>query len=232
MTSVAVVIPFRSDDPERIEIMAWCVRRWGALTDYPILVQRDDADGPFNRSRAVNLGVARAEADVVIVADADTAVRDGQAQALAESLDFVPWAIGYSRWVHLGPAATTEAVGSSPDVQLPGNPQGLSVRYQSWDSVCGLWAMRTEDYYHIGGNDERFAGWGWEDTAFAMKADTLLGPAHRLTGVGLHLFHALRPDRKSDHSARANLDLWERYEKANGDPDAMTALVRESLAAG
>lgn len=230
MTSVAVVIPFRSEDPERIEILRWTLGRWGKLTDWPILTPHDDrTEGPFNRSRAVNRGVAMAGTEYVVVADADTAIRHGQAEALIGLLTTAPWAIGYSRFVHLAQVATQEALAAPVDVALPENPSGPSVRYASWESVCGLWAMRTEDYHLIGGNDEGFEGWGSEDTAFAMKADTLLGKHERLPGVGLHLFHELRPDRKTDPAARANYERLGRYEKANGNPEAMTALVRESL---
>lgn len=230
MTSVAVVIPFRSDDPERIGILRWTLGRWGELTDWPILTPHDDrTEGPFNRSKAVNRGVAMAETEYVIVADSDTAVRHGQAEAMLGLLHSSPWTIGYSRFVHLAQVATQEALAAPVDVALPANPRGPSVRYASGKSVCGLWAMRTEDYHLIGGNDEGFEGWGSEDTAFALKADTLLGKHERLPGVGLHLFHELRPDRKTDRHAKANYERLGRYEKAAGDPEAMTALVRESL---
>lgn len=231
MTSVAVVIPFRSEDHVRIGILRWTLGRWGQLTDWPILTPHDDrTEGPFNRSRAVNRGVAMAGTEYVIVADADTAVRHGQAELMIGQLGAgAPWIIGYSRFVHLGQVATQEALSAPVDIELPANPRGPSVRYSSWESVCGLWAMRTEDYHLIGGNDEGFEGWGSEDTAFAMKADTLLGKHERLPGVGLHLFHELRPDRKTDAAARANYERLGRYEKAAGDPEAMTALVRETL---
>lgn len=230
--SVSVVIPWRSDDPERTEIFRWCLHRWGSLTDYRIITPNDgQTEGPFNRSKAVNRGVALAAGDdVVIVSDADTAIRHGQPEAMIAALrSGANWVIGYSRFVHLAQVATQEALSAPVDVALPENPSGPSVRYASWESVCGLWAMRTEDYHLIGGNDEGFEGWGSEDTAFAMKADTLLGKHERLPGVGLHLFHELRPDRKTDASARANYERLGRYEKAAGDPEAMTALVRESL---
>lgn len=230
--SVSVVIPWRSDDPERTEIFRWCLHRWGSLTDYRIITPNDgQTEGPFNRSKAVNRGVALAAGDdVVIVSDADTAIIHGQPEAMIAALqNGANWTIGYSRFVHLAQVATQEALASPVDIVLPSNPRGPSVRYASWESVCGLWAMRTEDYHLIGGNDEGFEGWGSEDTAFAMKADTLLGKHERLPGVGLHLFHELRPDRKTDRHAKANFERLRLYEKAAGDPESMTALVRESL---
>ena len=234
MTNVCVVVPFRSTDPERRRIFSWALARWQKLVpdEWAIAVRGDgQTEGPFNRSRAVNAAVAATGADVVIVSDGDTAVRHGQAEAMVRAIEDHPYVIGYSRFVHLAKIATEEALTSPVDIPLPENPQGPSVRFQSWESVCGLWAMRREDHHAIGGQDERYSGWGAEDSAFAMKASTLLAPPHRLPGVGLHLHHHLRADRKTDASARANFALLTEYEKAEGDPAAMTAIVRASLAA-
>lgn len=235
--TVAVVVPFRSDDPERVRIKEWVLARWGLLHPTYRLIVADDGreSGTFCRSAAVNRGVAQAErdgAEAVIVADADIAVLPDQAEAMVAALaDRVPWVIGYARFVHLAKVATAEALKSAPDVSLPQNPVGPVVRFQSWESVCGLWAVRPDDYRFVGGNDERFQGWAPEDVAFAYKADTLLGKAHRVPGVGLHLFHSLRPNRKTDQDARNGYALFTEYEKAAGDPEAMTAIVRASLLA-
>lgn len=228
--NATVIIPYRSEDPERERIFRWCLARWASLTDYPIITPHDDrTEGPFSFTTAANRGVEMAETDVVILADADTAVLHGQGEACAEAAAVHPWVIGYSRFCHLAPVATSEALTAPPDVALPQNPTGPSVRYQTWEAVCGLLAFRREDYLAIGGMDPRFQGWGWNDSSFALQADTLLGPRHRLPGAGLHLYHHLRPNRKSDPDARANFLLGQRYEAAAGDPEAMTLLVRERL---
>jgi hypothetical protein len=229
VTDVAVVVPFRSDDPERVVLRDWCVARWAALHPaWPLLVIGDGAEsGPFNRSRAVNRGVAATDAEVVIVADADIAVRHGQALEMVDVLGWASWVVGYRTMTHLTRQATIRFMSYGPETPMTQSPDG-GVRWMSTESVCGLVALRRDDYLAIGGNDERFCGWGWEDTSFAYKADTLLGPHRRTPGECIHLFHTLRPDRKQDANALAHAELGARYEAAAGDPDAMTALAREA----
>lgn len=238
MPSVSVVIPWRSEDPERTRLFDWCLARWYALhPDWQIVTPHDDrTEGPFNRSVAVNRGVEMADGNVVVIADADTAVRHGQAYEALGRLHGKPWVVGYETMCHLTPQYTSIILDHPPDARwndrLSTSDIGRNViRWSSTESVCGLVVLRRDDYLSIGGNDPRFQGWGWEETSFAYKADTFLGPHVRSSGDCLHLFHELRPDRKTDADAEANRALGARYEAANGDPEAMTSLVRESLGA-
>ena len=233
MTSVSVVIPFRSDGPERNALYRWCLARWDALhPEAEIITTHDDRiDGPFCRSRAVNRGAEMASGDVLVIADADIAVRHGQVAAGLERLDAgATWVLPYRRMVHLTGSWTLAVLAASPWFDLPDRVHAEAVRFQSTASVCGMVMIRRDDYRAIGGNDERFMSWGHEDVAFAMKADTLLGDVHRTDGDVVHLYHDLRADRKTDTHARANRDLGRQYERAAGDPEAMTALVRQALA--
>lgn len=233
MTSVSVVIPFRSEDPERNALYRWCLARWDALhPEAEIITTHDDRiDGPFCRSRAVNRGAEFASGDVLVIADADIAVRHGQVAAGLERLDAgATWVLPYRRMVHLTGSWTLAVLAASPWFDLPDRVHAEAVRFQSTASVCGMVMIRRDDYRAIGGNDERFMSWGHEDVAFAMKADTLLGDVHRTDGDVVHLYHDLRADRKTDTHARANRDLGRQYERAAGDPEAMTTLVRQALA--
>jgi hypothetical protein len=232
MTTVGVCVPFRSDDPERIRIFDWVTERWDALhPKWPLIVTTDgNTDGPFNRARAVNRAVGNIRTDIILIADADIMVQHGQAEAIAAAIRQanVPWVVGYEAMVHLNSRATEQVLNDSPDTRKDG-AERADTRWSSVESVCGLIGLRNEDYNLIGGNDERFTGWGFEDTSFAVKADTLLGPHYRLPGECLHLFHELRSDRKVDAQAQANRKLARRYTAAAGDPDAMTKLARESM---
>ncbi len=232
MTTVGVCIPFRSDDPERIRLFDWVTERWDTLhPKWPCIIATDgETEGPFNRSRAVNRAVGNIRTDILLIADADIMVQHGQAEAIAAAIERgnVPWVVGYETMTHLSHRATDRLLTEPPDVRKDG-AERLEVRWASTDSVCGLIGIRAEDYDLLGGNDERFEGWGWEDTSFALKADTLLGGHYRLPGECLHLFHELRNDRKTDSRAHANRRLHRRYVAAAGDPDGMTKLARESM---
>ena len=84
--------------------------------------------------------------------------------------------------------------------------------------------------------NSRFRGWGGEDVAFLRSVDTLYGKHRNTDNDVLHLWH---PQFVTDTtvanwkvrvwegqtSPRANDKLATRYHKANGNPEAMQALV-------
>jgi hypothetical protein len=232
MTSVSAIIPWRSDDPDRTRIFEWICARWEALhPDWTLITSHDDrTEGPFCRSRAVNRGVDMADTEIVIIADADIAVTQIQTDLMVTVLsshDRAPWVIGYNLFEQWTPRATKFCLQQHPDTPLPiaGPP-----RWSSTESVCGLIGLRRADYLQIGGFDERAVGWAGDDVPFAITADTLLGEHLRIPLPCAHLYHPQRADRKTDADAQRNFILEARYREANGDPDAVTALIREHLA--
>lgn len=235
VTSVSVIIPYRSDEPERQRLFDWCVTRWAALhPDWQLVTPHDGAaEGPFNRSRAVNRGVDMADGEVVIVADADICVRYGQAEEMVASLEAgANWVVGFQRMVHLTYERTQNILTADPDaIDPPAHASSVDIRWSGSESVCGLLALWRSDFLNIGGFCEAMTDWGHEDVAFAYTADTLIGQYARTSGDVAHLFHALRPDRKTNPRSVANAELCEAYARANGNPEAMTQLVRNDLAA-
>jgi len=93
-------------------------------------------------------------------------------------------------------------------------------------SVGGAIVCRPEVWWSVGGQDERFRGWGGEDTAFSCVASTLLGGLVRHIGAANHLWHPITVDQTSPEYI-ANFALLGRYGEAKGDSDAIWALINE-----
>lgn len=93
-------------------------------------------------------------------------------------------------------------------------------------SVGGIYIVRRELFEELGGEDEHFVGWGFEDPAFDYAALTLLGECQRVSGALWHLWHPLAPDfdvtAKTYQANRARCLL---YEKAIGNVEAMKGLI-------
>lgn len=218
-------------EPQRVMLQDWCQRRWEAFGFEVTVCDDGTDDGPFNRSRAVNRGVAQVDAEIVIVADADIAPHQFQATAMVEAMAAGElYVIPYTRFVQINRRATDLITSHPADAPLPQPIADEWIRWSGNDSVCGLWAMRRQDYLDIGGNDERFIQWGGEDVSFHDVARTFLGEPTRFPYDLCHCWHPQRPDRKTDTFALANAALAERYEAAAGDEVAVTSLVREHLA--
>jgi predicted glycosyltransferase involved in capsule biosynthesis len=82
----------------------------------------------------------------------------------------------------------------------------------------------------VGGFDERFRGWGWEDRAFFIACDTLCGH-DRISGPVRHLWHPRSPEKNPDSSEyQAGRALCRRYKRAHRDRQAIQGLLNERVA--
>jgi hypothetical protein len=179
----------------------------------------DSGDVPFNLARCRNVGMAAVASpdEVVIIGDADTipeigplleAIRD----AAADGLVHLP----YDHYQWLGAAGTASFFEGT---DLPAIDATLVI-----GACSGVYVTTARTWATHGGQDERFRGWGFEDSAWYAAHTTLLGtpPArHRGNVYALHHETQLREGEQYE----ANAALRERYREAEASPEAMRALV-------
>lgn len=80
----------------------------------------------------------------------------------------------------------------------------------------------------VGGFDEGFVGWGWEDLAFFWACRSLGFGYHRVGGAVYHLWHPReRADTYDAPTYGANADLGRRYWAARRRRRTMRALLAE-----
>jgi hypothetical protein len=196
-----ILVPRRAH-PERDKLWEWCKARWqGLFPDFPIYEGHHD-DGPFNRSVAVNRAARLAgDWDFAIVIDADIFIRASsvrQALATAKKTGKVTWA--HRRWRGVAQDWTTRIVADQRDLGPEFANIDMDIYVErtnpiSW-SCCIVIPRAVWD--DLGGFDERFRGWGFEDMAFQSAICGLYGHA-RIEGDVYHLWHA----RTMDGSGRA-----------------------------
>lgn len=163
MPELAVVIPWRPT-PDRLRardcVDAWWRQEFGIE---PIYVD-GPAERSFNLAAARNEGFRQADADVVVACDADTVPEVGpilQATTFARSGAVV---FPYARYHYLGDADPVMAM-----YDLPACPVERTYR-NSWG---GIFVATPETYWAVGGQDERFRQWGYEDDGFRLAAQVL-----------------------------------------------------------
>lgn len=192
-----LLVPRRADDGHRDRLWAWCRRRWGqVLPDVPIYEGHHlAAEGPFNRSAAINRAARAADVegrwDLGIVIDADIFIRRSQVRAAiarARKTGKVTWA--HRRWRNVNDEWTKRIVNKRLDL----GPELASVDMDvlvdrttpmSWSCCVVVPRLVYDD---IGGFDERFVGWGFEDMAFQSVVCGLYG-WERIEGDVIHLDH-------------------------------------------
>lgn len=196
---VVFLVPRRKDNGPRDALWAYARRRWETLfPDWPVIEGHHD-DGPFNRSKAINRAAEEAgEWDVAIVIDSDVMVSRAQVVAAVERASEpggpVTWA--HRRWRGIRRDATERLVADRYvwGDELDRDELDLIVERTnplSWSCCIAIPRWVFDD---LGGFDERFEGWGFEDMAFQSVICGLY-PWDRIEGDVVHLWHPRSEER-------------------------------------
>lgn len=215
---VSFIIPFREADEHRQRAFKWNLQRLAALyPDAQICIGTDDTPN-FNRAAARNNAIRQAECQYVASVDADTVWNPETLElALAGLENDAHWVLPYTEYRALDDASTARVLALEPDAHICQGDYDYE-RVKSVDDddlyppVSGLTVFRREDLYKIGGFDESFVGWGFEDTAFWITADRILGPHVRLHGSIYHLWH---PRGDADVHQPHYQENWRRFDEYN-----------------
>ena len=220
---VAVVVPWRDQgDPDRQAAWEWLRRRW--QTSHPdwLLVEAD-CDGPWNKPRALNDTIAEVDCRVLVVADADCIVDSHRLGWAAHDAQVVPWIVPHGPVLRMDQKSSVQLYGQPADVDLPDDPGLIRNPYKGF-AGGGLFVIGRAQWDRVGGFDPKFTGWGAEDEAFAVAADTLVGPHIRYDGPLWHLYH--HPGLRGKHPKwKQNRQRLETYRTVADDRTAMASLV-------
>lgn len=224
---VVILVPRRAGFPDRDALWAFARPWWEEqFPGWPIVEGHHD-EGLFNRSAAVNLAAALAgEWDVAVLIDSDVLldpepVRRAVPIAVETGQMVVPFELRHN----LSPGGTRRILqGDRSDWH-----KHIARTFRDQHSSVVLIPRTLWD--DIGGFDEGFRGWGFEDTAFALACEVFAGrKLERLPGECWHLHHATQPGEKhGSPSHRRNMARAGLYREAHarGDREAIAALVRD-----
>lgn len=209
---VVFLVPRRADGGHRDELWRWARARWERLfPDWPIVEGHHDA-GPFNRSAAINLASDLADDDgrwdVAVVIDSDVFLRASvvrEAVERAAETGLVTWP--HTRWRGLSELWTKRVVDGGHDFGEEIDHDDMDVLVERTNAIswsCCI-AIPRAAWDRLGGFDERFRGWGFEDMAFQSAVVGLLGferiPAADPGAAGFgrtdvyHLWHSRSAER-------------------------------------
>lgn len=210
--AVSAIIPVRGADRARALAFVAAALRTAGFPGAEVLICEHDAEPrlgrawpegvrhifipaaageAFNKSKALNAGARAARHPLLLLHDADVWVPADYVAQCAGRMAAEGWeAVRPIRFLFLleeAQAAAALATGrldgfrEIPRVQQ--NNPGLSS------------FIRRDTYFELGGHDERFTGWGWEDVEFLDRLRTRrLYPGAFLPAV--HLWHAPPPAKQ------------------------------------
>lgn len=218
---LSVILPYRPDTPEREEILSWLLCRYQIMLPDAEIVVADDPlrTVEFNRARARNYGAGLATRDLLYFVDADTMFfvpnlyRAVQMAVLAET-----YVYPYNVYFNATEAYTNWILQRTP-AWIPREDE-IDYDHRLTESPAGNLVISRAAFETVGGWDERFECWGFEDNAFRVYADVLWGPHSRVPGFTVHLYHPPGPRFESE-GIEANRKLFARYQAAAPSEEAM-----------
>jgi hypothetical protein len=182
------------------------------------VVTVDSGHEPFNRAATRNQCIrAAGDADVVVICDADTLL---QREPLLAAIQQAP----LDGLVHNPFSAVRGLTKDSTLRCLVGDQRSSKAAFQlSW-AVGSAYVTTPTAWWAVGGMDERFTGWGFEDTAFAIAHRTLKAPMPRHEGIATQLWHPSAP-RLGDPHYDAGVEHYAHYLAADGDAQRIRELI-------
>ena len=192
-----------------------------------------DDSGPFNKSKATNYAIRLAETEFVTIADVDSAF---PARFFDDLTNFVATApnkkIGI-RIKYLDPHHSHLVLSDSMShaeqwfTKETGNyaHEGHAGHLTGNSHLC----MRRTRLIELGGLDERYVGYGWEDHDFNMRCvengiETVMFP----TPI-LHLWHQRENDWYMDKYLNANKALFEQNKSEGFPPIQFGGLLGQDI---
>ena len=154
-------------------------------------VVRSEATGPWNRSAALNAGIAAARAPVIVTTDADILFAPGAYEAAARGVAAAPEALHLVQCRDLPPRhdagyfADLIARDAPADFALLRRHATLRPRW----GMGGFAAFSRRAFRIVNGYDERMQVWGKEDNDFAKRFRLLGMPLHWIADPEAAIFH-------------------------------------------
>jgi N-terminal domain of galactosyltransferase len=219
-----ILVGRRDDNGHRDELWRLCRDRWDDLLGWPIVEGHHD-DGPFCLSVASNRAAATAgDWDTAIYVGSDWLTLD--AHQIHEAVD-VATTTGKMTFAH---NQTVILDKKATDVFIDSDGALLDLSEGAWhnNTFSGVFAITRRMWDRVGGFDERFIGWGWDDLAFWAACCATGRGYERIDGIIVHLWHPRsRADNEDQPFHAANQELGQRYLKAKGSRSKMMGILRE-----
>lgn len=218
---LSILIPFRDADGTRTPAKDWILARWQHFwPDAEFVVAPDDGVDPFCKSMAVNAAARQATGDTFVILDADSWIEPVWMRKAFEQLVHHPWVIPARRSFRLTRPFSDTILAMDPTAAFPPVVNRHTLVEQAGLVVGFCHVVPRRAFEAVGGMDERFRGWGGEDTCFVRALDVVVGRHKQMSATVYSLWHA-RPrvggriwEGQTEEHAAARAALGHRYNKA------------------
>ncbi len=202
MNDPLIVIPYQRH-PTRQANFDW-IKAW-AESRYETVAVIQPQNAKFSKSKMINRGVTgKLDNRIIVLLDADSFVCDESlASAIKLAEDHPGIIYPFNRLARLNQRQTEAVLKLTPAIDVAAN---LKFESASVRSPGGIVVVHSDTFRQVNGMDERFGGWGGEDSAFKIAVERVVAKSTRIDGTLFHLNH-----RKNSFRPVSNRKLYKRY---------------------
>ncbi len=226
---VSVVVPYAGDCPYRKTAWEWVEAKYESLGWQVVTGEANPAH--WVKADAVNDGLAKADGDLVVIADADC-----WDPAVARAVELVeqgrPYVIPHQQVWRLDLAATGLLIAGYEPERPKTHRNHVDQNHGKHTGVPGGGVtVLPRAHYDECPLDRRFVGWGGEDHAWGYALEALYGPPLRLSWPCWHLWHPPQPRPQPTGVSGSYASEWLRleYKAARRDPARTRELIGEGM---
>lgn len=189
---LSIVIPFRSEDPFNNFILGVVTGMWRSnFPEAEIIISNDyPFEEKFNLARAINNGVKESIGKLLIIPDADCWIDGPEVERALEMLPDLGFILPFGETYFLTSMGTFKFL-LNRDIVENGieyvEPTREGGRIHAFRRIT----MVTRKLFdEVGGYNEEFVGWGWEDSEFDWKISQKIGKLPYIEdGTVYHFWH-------------------------------------------
>lgn len=227
-SNVSILFAYQPDNGPRDSAFEWIQRYYKTTLPNVELCIGISESKLFNRSQGLNSAAKQATRDIFVICDGDVIVSPASISDAISCLKKYPWVIPFHhrKILNLSQKNTKKLLKSKPQWPLEIKIKDFEVETRDKNFAGKLNVITRDNYFKVGGFDERFVGYGWEDNAFAYALTTICGLPKRLDWNIYHLWHPPVPS-KGNPVWEKNKILGLQYKAAVGNQEQMFKLIRE-----
>lgn len=186
MQPVKVIIPWMPNKSRQAGFEWVCAYYRHRLGNESVHVELQSSKKPFNRSRVINRAISRFPNHKIVISDADCFICDHALRRAIAEVDDEAMIIPHSRFCPTSKRQKSWVLDRDPSEKVTAR---WFLGNRRRPAQAGIWVV-THDFFMDAPMDERFHGWGCEDTEFLRRTATI-----RFGGPLYHIHHK-RPSKK------------------------------------
>lgn len=213
---LSVLIPWRSDQGQRERVLRSLMPAWRRI-GAQVCIGLDSGEGPFNCAQALNNAYRQARYEHLVMFGADC-VPDLEVLTEAERRlkTGEPWFPLFDSVGYYSKDSSARIMSGEPCHDFS---------FESSVPFCtGVLAVSRHAMTEIGGMDERFVGWGMEDTAFRRSLMNVHGDRSAIRATLRCLWHE---DGGRGQASAENWRLIREYEALGDSYEDTARYLRE-----